>query len=170
MGTRTHKTLVVFYQDKLKNVFLWVENLCISIMFVKYSVSVSMSTKMQVFILNQICREVVLNSIGFFSWWWCHGCLSGDQSGGFSFTVTDGEHTSPLSQFIVTVRPISITTITQEELRVFPGTIQFFYFPLKGLEGHLVWYLIFKNTNLRNELVNDFLSAHSTRVSAPSKT
>lgn len=49
--------------------------------------------------------------------------MSGDESGGFSFTVTDGEHTSPLSQFVVTVRPISITTVTQEELRLFPGTV-----------------------------------------------
>lgn len=48
----------------------------------------------------------------------------GKESGGFSFTVTDGEHTSPLYQFVVTARPLTITMVTQEELMVFPGTRQ----------------------------------------------
>ncbi|KAM9352065.1 chondroitin sulfate proteoglycan 4 [Symphorus nematophorus] len=48
----------------------------------------------------------------------------GEESGGFSFTVTDGEHTSPLYQFVVTARPQTITMVTQEELMVFPGTRQ----------------------------------------------
>lgn len=45
----------------------------------------------------------------------------GEESGGFSFTVTDGEHTTPLYQFVVTARPLTITMVTQEELMVFPG-------------------------------------------------
>ncbi|XP_056138170.1 chondroitin sulfate proteoglycan 4 [Lampris incognitus] len=48
----------------------------------------------------------------------------GEDSGGFSFTVTDGEHTSPLYRFIVTARPLTITMETQEELMVFPGMRQ----------------------------------------------
>ncbi|XP_049578514.1 chondroitin sulfate proteoglycan 4 [Syngnathus scovelli] len=48
----------------------------------------------------------------------------GDQSGGFSFTVSDGQHTSPLHTFVVTARPLTITMVTQEELMVFPGTRQ----------------------------------------------
>ncbi|XP_047452536.1 chondroitin sulfate proteoglycan 4 [Mugil cephalus] len=48
----------------------------------------------------------------------------GEESGGFRFTVTDGEHTSPLYQFVVTARPLTITMETQEELVVFPGTRQ----------------------------------------------
>ncbi|XP_036963780.1 chondroitin sulfate proteoglycan 4 isoform X4 [Acanthopagrus latus] len=48
----------------------------------------------------------------------------GEESGGFSFTVTDGEHTSPLYRFVVTARPLTITMVTQEELMVFPGTRQ----------------------------------------------
>ncbi|XP_035520389.1 chondroitin sulfate proteoglycan 4 [Morone saxatilis] len=48
----------------------------------------------------------------------------GEESGGFSFTVTDGEHTSPLYRFVVTARPLTITMVTQEELVVFPGTRQ----------------------------------------------
>uniref|UniRef100_A0AAV2KZI6 Laminin G domain-containing protein n=1 Tax=Knipowitschia caucasica TaxID=637954 RepID=A0AAV2KZI6_KNICA len=48
----------------------------------------------------------------------------GEESGGFGFTVTDGEHTSPLHQFVVTARPLTITMVTQEELMVFPGTRQ----------------------------------------------
>ncbi|CAJ1056177.1 chondroitin sulfate proteoglycan 4%2C partial [Xyrichtys novacula] len=48
----------------------------------------------------------------------------GEESGGFSFTVTDGEHTSPLHRFVVTARPLTITMVTQEELMVFPGTRQ----------------------------------------------
>ncbi|KAM6970213.1 chondroitin sulfate proteoglycan 4 [Aplochiton taeniatus] len=48
----------------------------------------------------------------------------GQESGGFSFTVQDGEHTSPLYQFTVTTRPITITMETQEELVVFPGSRQ----------------------------------------------
>ncbi|KAM7415009.1 hypothetical protein PAMA_019706 [Pampus argenteus] len=45
----------------------------------------------------------------------------GEESGGFSFTVTDGQHTSPLYQFVVTARPLTITMVTQEELMVFPA-------------------------------------------------
>ncbi|XP_041853033.1 chondroitin sulfate proteoglycan 4 [Melanotaenia boesemani] len=45
-------------------------------------------------------------------------------SSGFIFTVTDGEHTSPLHQFVVTARPLTITMVTEEELVVFPGTRQ----------------------------------------------
>uniref|UniRef100_A0A3Q3VM28 Laminin G domain-containing protein n=1 Tax=Mola mola TaxID=94237 RepID=A0A3Q3VM28_MOLML len=48
----------------------------------------------------------------------------GEESGGFSFTVTDGQHTTPLYQFVVTARPLTITMVTQEELVVFPGTRQ----------------------------------------------
>ncbi|KAM3870288.1 chondroitin sulfate proteoglycan 4 [Diretmus argenteus] len=48
----------------------------------------------------------------------------GEESGGFSFTVTDGEHTSPLYRFAVTARPLTITMETQEELMVFPGARQ----------------------------------------------
>ncbi|XP_034541053.1 chondroitin sulfate proteoglycan 4, partial [Notolabrus celidotus] len=48
----------------------------------------------------------------------------GEESGGFSFTVTDGEHTSPLYRFAVTARPLTITMVTQEELMVFPGSRQ----------------------------------------------
>lgn len=48
----------------------------------------------------------------------------GKESGGFSFTVTDGEHTTPLYQFVVTARPLTITMVTQEELVVFPGNTQ----------------------------------------------
>ncbi|KAI3370602.1 hypothetical protein L3Q82_007170 [Scortum barcoo] len=48
----------------------------------------------------------------------------GEESGGFSFTVTDGEHTSPLYRFAVTARPLTITMVTQDELMVFPGTRQ----------------------------------------------
>uniref|UniRef100_A0A8C6LVH2 Chondroitin sulfate proteoglycan 4 n=6 Tax=Nothobranchius TaxID=28779 RepID=A0A8C6LVH2_NOTFU len=48
----------------------------------------------------------------------------GEESGGFSFTVTDGEHTSPLYPFVVTVRPLTITIVTKEELVMFPGTRQ----------------------------------------------
>uniref|UniRef100_H3CSR0 Chondroitin sulfate proteoglycan 4 n=1 Tax=Tetraodon nigroviridis TaxID=99883 RepID=H3CSR0_TETNG len=48
----------------------------------------------------------------------------GKESGGFSFTVTDGQHTTPLYQFVVTARPLTITMVTQEELVVFPGKRQ----------------------------------------------
>ncbi|XP_061576823.1 chondroitin sulfate proteoglycan 4 [Cololabis saira] len=48
----------------------------------------------------------------------------GEESGGFSFTVTDGEHTSPLYRFVVTVRPFNIDVVTLEELVVYPGTRQ----------------------------------------------
>ncbi|CAK6954433.1 chondroitin sulfate proteoglycan 4 [Scomber scombrus] len=48
----------------------------------------------------------------------------GEESGGFTFTVTDGEHTSPLYQFVITARPLTITMVTQEELMVFPGARQ----------------------------------------------
>ncbi|KAL0967884.1 hypothetical protein UPYG_G00259150 [Umbra pygmaea] len=47
----------------------------------------------------------------------------GLESGGFSFTVTDGEHTSPLYNFVVTARQLTISTEdTGKELVVFPGT------------------------------------------------
>ncbi|KAM9753315.1 chondroitin sulfate proteoglycan 4 [Menidia menidia] len=45
-------------------------------------------------------------------------------AGGFSFTVTDGEHTSPLYKFVVTARSLTISVVDQEELIVFPGTRQ----------------------------------------------
>ncbi|KAM6936793.1 chondroitin sulfate proteoglycan 4 [Xenentodon cancila] len=48
----------------------------------------------------------------------------GEESGGFSFTVTDGEHTSPLYRFVITVRPFNIDVVTLVELVVFPGTRQ----------------------------------------------
>nr|XP_020479951.1 chondroitin sulfate proteoglycan 4 [Monopterus albus] len=48
----------------------------------------------------------------------------GEETGGFTFTVTDGEHTTPLYRFDVTARPFTITMVTQEELVVFPGTRQ----------------------------------------------
>ncbi|XP_030640103.1 chondroitin sulfate proteoglycan 4 [Chanos chanos] len=48
----------------------------------------------------------------------------GPASGGFSFTVTDGDHTSPLHRFVVTARELTITMETQSELMVFPGTRQ----------------------------------------------
>lgn len=54
-----------------------------------------------------------------------HFCIpAGEESGGFSFTVTDGQHTTPLYQFVVTARPLTITVVTQEELVVFPGNTQ----------------------------------------------
>ncbi|XP_068169138.1 chondroitin sulfate proteoglycan 4 [Antennarius striatus] len=48
----------------------------------------------------------------------------GEDSGGFSFTVTDGEHTTPLYRFVVTARPLTITMVMRDELTVFPGTRQ----------------------------------------------
>ncbi|MEQ2179778.1 hypothetical protein GOODEAATRI_028614, partial [Goodea atripinnis] len=45
----------------------------------------------------------------------------GEESGEFSFTVTDGEHTSPLYRFVIRARPHTITLETGEELVVFPG-------------------------------------------------
>ncbi|XP_023206659.1 chondroitin sulfate proteoglycan 4 [Xiphophorus maculatus] len=48
----------------------------------------------------------------------------GEESGEFSFTVTDGEHTSPLYRFVIKARPHTITLETGEELMVFPGTRQ----------------------------------------------
>ncbi|XP_038130171.1 chondroitin sulfate proteoglycan 4 [Cyprinodon tularosa] len=48
----------------------------------------------------------------------------GEQSGGFKFIVTDGEHTSPLYLFVITAKPHTITLVTGEELVVFPGTRQ----------------------------------------------
>ncbi|KAG8012312.1 Chondroitin sulfate proteoglycan 4, partial [Nibea albiflora] len=47
----------------------------------------------------------------------------GEESGGFSFTVTDGEHTSPLYRFVVTARPLTITMVTQEELMLESGAV-----------------------------------------------
>ncbi|TSK13507.1 Chondroitin sulfate proteoglycan 4 [Bagarius yarrelli] len=48
----------------------------------------------------------------------------GSESGGFSFTVTDGDHTSPLHRFVVTVRQLMILMEVQGELLVFPGSRQ----------------------------------------------
>ncbi|XP_026058144.1 chondroitin sulfate proteoglycan 4-like [Carassius auratus] len=48
----------------------------------------------------------------------------GSESGGFSFTVTDGEHTSPLHRFTVKARQLTISMETKGELMVFPGTRQ----------------------------------------------
>ncbi|XP_076125509.1 chondroitin sulfate proteoglycan 4 [Alosa pseudoharengus] len=48
----------------------------------------------------------------------------GSESGSFKFTVTDGEHTSPLYHFEVTAKQPTITVETGEELMVFPGTKQ----------------------------------------------
>lgn len=48
----------------------------------------------------------------------------GSESGGFSFTVTDGEHTSPLYRFSVKARQLTISMETKGELMVFPGTRQ----------------------------------------------
>ncbi|KAL1247208.1 hypothetical protein QQF64_022584 [Cirrhinus molitorella] len=48
----------------------------------------------------------------------------GSESGGFSFTVTDGEHTSPLYRFAVKARQLTISMETEGELMVFPGTRQ----------------------------------------------
>uniref|UniRef100_A0A8C1Y5Z3 Chondroitin sulfate proteoglycan 4 n=1 Tax=Cyprinus carpio TaxID=7962 RepID=A0A8C1Y5Z3_CYPCA len=45
----------------------------------------------------------------------------GSESGGFSFTVTDGEHTSPLHRFAVKARQLTISMETKGELMVFPG-------------------------------------------------
>ncbi len=51
----------------------------------------------------------------------CLCLVSGSESGGFSFTVTDGEHTSPLYRFAVEARQSTITMETKGELMVFPG-------------------------------------------------
>ncbi|XP_043084312.1 chondroitin sulfate proteoglycan 4 [Puntigrus tetrazona] len=48
----------------------------------------------------------------------------GSESGGFSFTVTDGEHTTPLYRFTVKARQLTISMETKGELMVFPGTRQ----------------------------------------------
>uniref|UniRef100_A0A4W4HI51 Laminin G domain-containing protein n=1 Tax=Electrophorus electricus TaxID=8005 RepID=A0A4W4HI51_ELEEL len=48
----------------------------------------------------------------------------GSESGGFSFTVTDGDHTSPLHHFVITARQLSISVEAHGELLVFPGTRQ----------------------------------------------
>lgn len=47
--------------------------------------------------------------------------LLGSESGGFSFTVTDGDHTSPLHHFDIAVRQLTISMEVQGELLVFPG-------------------------------------------------
>ncbi|XP_066522892.1 chondroitin sulfate proteoglycan 4 [Hoplias malabaricus] len=48
----------------------------------------------------------------------------GSESGGFTFTVTDGDHTSPLYRFVVTARQLTISVESQGELLVFPGSRQ----------------------------------------------
>ncbi|KAI5615469.1 chondroitin sulfate proteoglycan 4 [Silurus asotus] len=48
----------------------------------------------------------------------------GSESGGFSFTVTDGDHTSPLHRFVVAVRQLTISMEVNGELLVFPGSRQ----------------------------------------------
>ncbi|MCI4382089.1 hypothetical protein PGIGA_G00259570 [Pangasianodon gigas] len=48
----------------------------------------------------------------------------GSESGSFSFTVTDGDHTSPLHHFVVAVRQLTISMEVQGELMVFPGSRQ----------------------------------------------
>ncbi|XP_062860440.1 chondroitin sulfate proteoglycan 4 [Trichomycterus rosablanca] len=48
----------------------------------------------------------------------------GSESGGFSFTVTDGDHTTPLYVFNVTARQLTISVEAQGELLVFPGSRQ----------------------------------------------
>ncbi|KAJ8417936.1 hypothetical protein AAFF_G00227790 [Aldrovandia affinis] len=47
---------------------------------------------------------------------------NGSKSGGFSFSVTDGAHTTPVYNFLVTIRQLIITMETQEKLMVYPGT------------------------------------------------
>uniref|UniRef100_A0A8C2ZBR2 Chondroitin sulfate proteoglycan 4 n=1 Tax=Cyclopterus lumpus TaxID=8103 RepID=A0A8C2ZBR2_CYCLU len=78
----------------------------------------------------------------------------GEESGGFSFTVTDGEHTSPLYQFVVTARPLTITMVTQEELMVFPGKmsniLQILEPPGDGSDWRIV--LFFSIPDLQNVL------------------
>ncbi|XP_024138140.1 chondroitin sulfate proteoglycan 4 [Oryzias melastigma] len=48
----------------------------------------------------------------------------GEEKSRLSFTVTDGEHTSPLYQFEITVKPATSTPVTHEKLLMFPGTRQ----------------------------------------------
>ncbi|KAI4873108.1 hypothetical protein NFI96_018796 [Prochilodus magdalenae] len=48
----------------------------------------------------------------------------GSRSGGFTFTVTDGDHTSPLYYFTITARELTISVEAQGELLVFPGSRQ----------------------------------------------
>ncbi|XP_036432475.1 chondroitin sulfate proteoglycan 4 [Colossoma macropomum] len=48
----------------------------------------------------------------------------GSKSGSFTFTVTDGDHTSPLYLFTVTARQLTISVEAQGELLVFPGSRQ----------------------------------------------
>lgn len=83
--------------------------------------------------------------------------LSGDESGGFSFTVTDGEHTSPLYQFVVTARPLTITMVTQEELMVFPGKTQASHFSVRYYEGSMFYVLCYQKicTDIHHMYVNN---------------
>lgn len=97
----------------------------------------------------------------------------GKESGGFSFTVTDGEHTTPLYQFVVTARPLTITMVTQEELVVFPGSTQislqtskcYFYFVRNKLFQILHMgtgpfsFLVFKS-GIAGELKNILIVIH----------
>ncbi|XP_072528512.1 chondroitin sulfate proteoglycan 4 [Salminus brasiliensis] len=48
----------------------------------------------------------------------------GSESGGFSFTVTDGDHTSPLYHFAIIARQLTISVEAHGELLVFPGSRQ----------------------------------------------
>ncbi|XP_046889866.1 chondroitin sulfate proteoglycan 4 isoform X1 [Hypomesus transpacificus] len=76
----------------------------------------------------------------------------GLDSGGFSFTVTDGEHTSPLYRFVVTARERTITMETQEELMVFPGTRQLISSANLGAvtneDGHEISYSLIRPPRL----------------------
>ncbi|KAK7891795.1 hypothetical protein WMY93_023758 [Mugilogobius chulae] len=75
-----------------------------------------------------------------------------EESGGFGFTVTDGEHTTPLYQFVVTARPLTITMVTQEELMVFPEQCT-----AKIVEGRipLVCFKHIKAENIQKEQKED---------------
>ncbi|TRZ01548.1 hypothetical protein DNTS_021821 [Danionella cerebrum] len=68
----------------------------------------------------------------------------GSESGGFSFTVTDGEHTSPLFPFVVTARKLTITMETQGELMVFPDILR----AVTSEDGDDITYAIVKPPRL----------------------